>query len=289
MRRVPLVNRFAALLVAALLPLAHASAAEAVSEGLAVKPEVSAPKHVSTSRFAQELGLIRLRIHPYRCALSFDWLEEAAQSGDPHVQVELALVLADPEGATVDPQRARQVVWRAAHDGHGFAQTTLGVFYQHAIGGDQNFERARHWFEKAVAQGEVIALQFLAQLYLNGGGGPSRPNAALRLLRKSANYGVAQSQYYLGRYYHQHNVDGLHLPHGEIDLVQAYKWSSLAVESSGDFLTDMGAKSVVKKLQEKMTEEQKSRSERLTAEFAPRLWESSWWQSACVEQEDNRG
>jgi TPR repeat protein len=46
---------------------------------------------------------------------------------------------------------------KAAEQGHGRAQTSLGVLYVTGNGVKQNFELAAHWYKKAVAQGRKSA------------------------------------------------------------------------------------------------------------------------------------
>ena len=44
----------------------------------------------------------------------------------------------------------------------------LGALYQNGIGVKQDYTQARHWFEKAAAAGDAVAMRTLGVLYEKG-------------------------------------------------------------------------------------------------------------------------
>ena len=57
-----------------------------------------------------------------------------------------------------------------ASQGHAGAQSTLGILYMKGQGVEQDYHKAREWFERSAAQGEGSAQIHLGCMYANGQG-----------------------------------------------------------------------------------------------------------------------
>ena len=71
-------------------------------------------------------------------------------------------------GVTQDYVRARHWYEKAAAQGYAVAQTNLGVLYAKGHGVPQDYARARYWFEKAATQGDGPAQSALRLLQREG-------------------------------------------------------------------------------------------------------------------------
>ena len=69
-------------------------------------------------------------------------------------------------GHEVEPDRPEAQKWfqAAADKGHAYAQMMLGRYLSRGLAGEQDFDRARIWLDKAVAGGLVEAHNDLAEL-----------------------------------------------------------------------------------------------------------------------------
>jgi len=82
-----------------------------------------------------------------------------AEDGDLNAQKNLALLYYKGEDAGIEPDYIKSRKWAliAANRGNSEAQSVLGNLYREGLGGEQDFDKAIYWLEKAVAQGEFLA------------------------------------------------------------------------------------------------------------------------------------
>lgn len=100
------------------------------------------------------------------------------------------------------------------------AAAYLGRMFLRGDGVNQNFERARVWFERGVAHGDPLAQYGLGLMLLHGHGGKKHIKKAMQLLKVSADMDFAPAQVEMGR---------LHLDQGSTeDLRQANNYFELA-------------------------------------------------------------
>lgn len=153
-------------------------------------------------------------------------LRQAAATGDPAAQFEVASRFAEGRGVPVNPSQAVQWYQRAAAQGLAPAQYRLGSMYEKGHGVTQDRSAARIWYQRAAELGNRKAMHNLAVMYADGvSGEPDMTNAA-RWFRKAADYGLNDSQFNLGILY----ARGLGTPR---NLAEAYKWLSIAA-ANGD-------------------------------------------------------
>ena len=82
-----------------------------------------------------------------------------AESGDLDAQRSLALFYYAGEDAGIEADYVKSRKWAliAANRGNSEAQSLLGELYSKGLGGEQDYDKAIYWYEKAVAQGEITA------------------------------------------------------------------------------------------------------------------------------------
>ena len=95
-----------------------------------------------------------------------------------------------------------------ASQGHAGAQSTLGILYMKGKGVEQDYHKAREWFEKSAAQGEGSAQIHLGCMYANGQGVRQSYHKACELFEKAAgqedDLGTqAEAQFLLGALYEE--------------------------------------------------------------------------------------
>ena len=123
-----------------------------------------------------------------------------------------------------------------ADGGDADAQNAMGTLYSDGLAVSRNFETAARWYERAAAQGHGQAQFSLGFLYYNGAGGGEtaierNPARARRWLELAANGGNPMAAFLLARIHHY----GLG---AEQDLDVALDWARIAAEkglSGGQF------------------------------------------------------
>lgn len=89
--------------------------------------------------------------------------------------------------------------WRPlAEAGVPDAQANIGWLYQTGRGAEQSLERAKFWYEKAVAQNHPVALNNLATFYENGVVVEKNQERAYGLYLRAAEQGYRFAQYNVG-------------------------------------------------------------------------------------------
>jgi TPR repeat protein len=68
----------------------------------------------------------------------------------------------------------------------------LGVLYEHGQGVEQDYKRARRWYEKAAACGDASAMYNLGLLYANGRGVEQDYEQARRWYEKAVKAGYGK-------------------------------------------------------------------------------------------------
>ena len=91
----------------------------------------------------------------------------------------------------------------AAELGHAQAQFYLGRFFETGRGTQQDYYKARYWYEKSATGGEPVAMNNLGLLLEDGNGCPKDHNQAFAWFRKSAQAGYYLGQRNLARCYEQ--------------------------------------------------------------------------------------
>jgi TonB family protein len=85
----------------------------------------------------------------------------AANEGNPDAQYQLSLLLTRAEMGESSRRDGLMALRRAADSGQPNAQFELGRRYEKGDGMDADLGEAMRWYEKAAAQGDVLALQRL--------------------------------------------------------------------------------------------------------------------------------
>ncbi len=144
------------------------------------------------------MGLLTLD-HYGRAPRHYDpipWLEAAIELGDVSAQLALALFLLD-NPAEAPPERAGQLLLKAAKAGHPFAMLKLGDCYAAGSHGLALDERtAEIWLRRAAAKGLTGAHVRLLRLLAAQ---PDRNDQELAVLaREAAEAGHSEAQYLMG-------------------------------------------------------------------------------------------
>ncbi len=148
-------------------------------------------------------------------------LREAALSGSPAAEYDLAQRLFEGRDAPQDQKAAAFWFERAASAGLAPAQFRLGAMYQKGIGVAQDSATARRWYTAAAQLGNARAAHNLGVMEAQPAGGSADYAEAVKWFRRAAEIGVRDSQFNLGVLY----ARGLGV---EQDLRQAWMWFSLA-------------------------------------------------------------
>jgi TonB family protein len=106
-------------------------------------------------------------------AAASKWYHLAADHGSAEAQVRYGLMMADGRGGTArDPERAYEMISRAAEQRSGPAMFTLGYAYQRGtLGRPVNYGEAIKWYEKAAAAGHPAAMVNLGLMNTDGTAG----------------------------------------------------------------------------------------------------------------------
>ena len=98
-------------------------------------------------------------------AEAVEWYRRAAEAGDPEGLYGLGQMYLKGEGIERDRDQGRDWIVRAAEAGLTSAMRVLATNYERGgMGLDPDPELARHWLERAAAQGDEVARQRLERL-----------------------------------------------------------------------------------------------------------------------------
>ena len=161
-----------------------------------------------------------------RQAARFNALQPRAKAGDINAQYAIAILYHEGKGVTRSAQTAARWYGTAAKRGHSRAQYALGKMYSDGDGVKKDFFKAARYFTKAAESGDLAEAQFaLGQLHIHGRGVPHDYDAVLEWHRKAARQGHATAQFLMGAIFEEGWT-------GKRDLVEAYKWYSLATSAA---------------------------------------------------------
>lgn len=166
-----------------------------------------------------EKGKAELKAKNFDAAIAE--LRPLAESGDPEAQHYLGLVYVDQRNA---PEALK---WQlmAAEQGHGLSQVWTGLLYAMGDidGNNRDYAQAKVWYERASANGQASADDYLGMIYEQGFGVEKDLPRALALYHQSAERGFKGAQYRLGTLYERgKNV--------EQDYARAAKWYRMAAD-----------------------------------------------------------
>lgn len=151
-------------------------------------------------------------------------LRDAAATGEPNAEFEMAVRLIEGRGVAKDAHAAAQWFELAAARDLPIAEYRLGALYEKGVGVARDVPLAMSWYGKAAAAGNARAMHNLAVLNAEGGAGGKPDYAeAAQWFRKAGQFGIRDSQFNLGILY----ARGMGVPQ---DLVQSWLWFSLAAQ-----------------------------------------------------------
>jgi hypothetical protein len=183
----------------------------------------------------------------YKTAVKF-W-KPLAEHGDALAQAKLGdiycrIFVGD------SPDYAEALKWsrKATEQGNALGQASLGYMYEAGRGVPKDDAEAVEWYRKAAEQGDADAQGRLANMYIG---------EALKWFRKSAEQGNSFAQANLVAFY---SLDGSNIE----DLVEAYKWCSLAAH---DVQTSDSA--ICYRLAAKMSPAQLAEAQKWASEWKP--------------------
>ena len=149
-----------------------------------------------------------------------------AQQGDAGAQHFLATLLLKGAGVARDEDEGARWLRKAADQGLAYAQYDLSVAYITGRGVAKDDSEIARWTRKAAEQGFAPAEHNLGSQYINGNRGVAKDAAeGVRWFTKAAVQGWVPSQRSHVAVYWQ----GKDAPK---DLVEAYKWATLAMEGT---------------------------------------------------------
>lgn len=157
-------------------------------------------------RKAAELGHVKAQLATGLCCFkgvgiapnkseAVDWYRKAAAQGNINANYNLGLCYELGEGVDCNNREAVLLYRKVAEQGHANAQYRLGRCLQKGIGIDKDENEAMKWLYRAAAQGQGDALYAIYKIGKNTG---MSDNMQRFLLRKAAEHGCANAQYYYG-------------------------------------------------------------------------------------------
>ena len=189
---------------------------------------------VTPQLMAGPYGWVVDSIVPTHERIALAQLQREAALGDMDVQHQLGAVYAEGRLVPRDQEHAERWHLAAAGQGHRDSQSWLCASLLVDHGRPKRLVDAVGWCERASDQGDAEAAFRLANLYAKGEGVKQDRAAANRLYQAAAEGGNAQAQVIVGLDY----ADDGNVP---IDLVQAYRWLTIASASGtpGQDFTDV--------------------------------------------------
>ena len=148
------------------------------------------------------------------CAEDIDALTSQALSGDIEAQFKLGTLYDWGEGVERSRNEAEKWYLMAGNNGYAEAQNSLGSGYQ----AEEDYVRAKEWYEKAAAQDHPLATNNLGYLYDLGLGVQQNRNSAFEYYLKAAELGWAESMWNIANMYGAGQL-------GDVDLLRACIWT----------------------------------------------------------------
>ncbi len=154
-----------------------------------------------------------------------EWREKGAETGDILAKLNIAVSL--PEDSELKKDILNNLfpsVLEMAENGNARAQSELAGLYEHGWGIQQDLEKARIWYEKAIEKGDIIATHNLGRLYFKGSNEiKENRDKAYNLILTSSEKGFPGAWFNLGSFY----KDGFNV---KPDQQEAFKWFLKAAE-----------------------------------------------------------
>jgi TPR repeat protein len=129
-------------------------------------------------------------------------LQAAAAEGDYRAALLLKIMAQGSRGEKMDRESIVATVKRKARSKDAEAQYALGFMYLTGDGVPKYGAEELRWYRAAAAENANAAFM-LSLLHRSGDGVSYNPAESFRLMRRSAEKGHTQAQYYLGTYYYQ--------------------------------------------------------------------------------------
>lgn len=190
---------------------------------------------------------------------------QLAKKGDAQAQLSLGKIYDLGLGVSENDVTAVKYFRLAAKQGYADAQYELGHMYYLGWGVAKDYPAALSWYRKAALQGHSQAQLDVAHLLTIGSDGVEQDVAtANKWNLLSAEQGNENAQYALGySYYFGSRIGRL-----QKDLVQSYKWFSLAADRG----YEDGAR-MRDKLIGMMAPEDVAKAKALASEWQPKTWD----------------
>ncbi len=154
------------------------------------------------------LGVFAWQGSPVDSSRELGVIAQAAEQGDVHAELMLALAYRDGRGGLAHDQAAAdRWLRRAADDGSVYAADLLGNAYMNGRGVEADAASAVQWWSKAAQAGSADAERRLAGAYLDGKGVARDPEAARHWLALSADEGDGTARELLRQMYRNGLVD----------------------------------------------------------------------------------
>lgn len=125
---------------------------------------------------------------------AFEWYLKAARQGLADAQLRAGTMLLQGSGTAQDETHALHWIRKAAEAGNANAQVALGVMLVQIDPGE-----SVSWYERAVQQGNALAMHNLASMYYTGEGVQQNPELALALAERAVIAGDTAAKALLSR------------------------------------------------------------------------------------------
>lgn len=191
-------------------------------------------------------------------SMTFEEFRDAAEKGDPDVQLNLGAMYFIGYDVPQDYAEAEKWWRRAAEQGNARAQFYLGRMYHQGQGVPRNDLEAVSWFHLAAEQDDGHAQTHLGDMYRQGQGVPQDHAEAVKRYRQAADQAYPTAQHKLGLMY----LNGLGVPQ---DHVVAYALFYIALVTDSD-----EAEEDLKALKQRMTHNEITEAKGLVQECIDR-------------------
>lgn len=182
------------------------------------------------------------------CKMAISWCEKAAAQGNSHAQNLLGVIYENGEGIAVDLKKSFEFYEKAANQNLGVACFNLGTMYRDGIYVSQDQEAAYKWFLKGAELEDSNCTNQVGRCYFRGTGCAQNYEVAVEWFKKGARLNEPAAWCNLGYCYEK----GYGTQKDNAKALEYYQ--------KGADLGHETAKSNLKNLQERMKNEQHSRT-----------------------------
>lgn len=167
-------------------------------------------------------------------AKAYELYQEGVARNSSFAKAKLAQMYMEGEYIGTDYERAYELAYEASRqDPYGFANALMGEIYLKGYGVDQDFDKARGYFEKGVEKGNGRSYGKLGNMYIKGQGVDEDYHRAYTLLLAGAKRKNGFSMARLGHLYEK----GLFVDEDENKAFQLYKEAAELGSVHGFFMT----------------------------------------------------